>query len=145
MAWQVLAMWGIVIVTITWFVRDERRLRAEAKLAEAARYYAHAPKYRHVAVEAARTPPGFGRQDLTAPVEACLEPGDDGGGLQHQRHVDIGIAGIGGEVGPDGNRQFMGLLAVAVGFAEHGPDMAGGAAGEPRMSRLVADGDVDQF
>jgi hypothetical protein len=51
MAWQVLAMWGIVIVTITWFVRDERRLRAEAKLAEAARYYAHAPKYRHVAVD----------------------------------------------------------------------------------------------
>lgn len=51
MAWQLLAMWGIVIVTITWFVRDERRLRADAALAEAARYYAHAPKYRHVAVD----------------------------------------------------------------------------------------------
>lgn len=51
MAWQLLAMWGIVIVTITWFVRDERRLRAEAALAEAARYYAHAPKYRHVTVD----------------------------------------------------------------------------------------------
>lgn len=51
MAWQLLAMWGIVIVTITWFVRDERRLRAEAELAGAVSYYAHAPKYRHVAVD----------------------------------------------------------------------------------------------
>lgn len=48
MAWQLLAMWGIVILTITWFVRDERRLRVDAVLAEAARYYAHAPKYRHL-------------------------------------------------------------------------------------------------
>ena len=52
MAWQILAMWGIVIVTITWFVRDERRLRADAALAKAARHYAHAPKYRHVTVDA---------------------------------------------------------------------------------------------
>lgn len=51
MAWQLLAMWGIVIVTIVWFVRDERRLRADAALAKAARYYAHAPQYRHVAVD----------------------------------------------------------------------------------------------
>ena len=51
MAWQLLAMWGIVIATITWFVRDERRLRADAELAEAASYYAHAPKYRHLAVD----------------------------------------------------------------------------------------------
>ena len=49
MVWQVVAMWVIVIVTITWFIRDERRLRSEAALARAARYYAHAPKYRHVA------------------------------------------------------------------------------------------------
>ena len=32
-------MWAIVIVTITWFVRDERRLRREADLADAAAYY----------------------------------------------------------------------------------------------------------
>ena len=51
MAWQVLAMWLIVIVTVTWFVRDERRLRREAALARAARFYAHAPKYRHVTVD----------------------------------------------------------------------------------------------
>ena len=41
MVWQVLAMWAIVIVTITWFVRDERRLRREAALVQAAAYYAH--------------------------------------------------------------------------------------------------------
>jgi hypothetical protein len=49
MVWQVVAMWAIVIVTITWFVRDERRLRREAVLDRAARYYAHAPKYRYSA------------------------------------------------------------------------------------------------
>lgn len=57
MVWQVVAMWAIVIVTITWFVRDERRLRREAVLARAAAYYAHAPKYRHVSVEPAETAP----------------------------------------------------------------------------------------
>lgn len=53
MAWQILAMWSIVIVTITWFVRDEKRQRRDNELAEAARYYAHAPKYRHVTAEPA--------------------------------------------------------------------------------------------
>lgn len=48
MVWQLLAMWAIVIVALVWFVRDERRIKAEARLAEAARYYAHAPRYRHV-------------------------------------------------------------------------------------------------
>ena len=48
---QLLALWGIVIVAITWFVRDERRLHADAELAKAASYYAHAPKYRHLAVD----------------------------------------------------------------------------------------------
>ena len=51
MVWQVVAMWVIVIVTFTWFIRDERRLRADAALAKAARYYAHAPKYRHVTAD----------------------------------------------------------------------------------------------
>ena len=54
MAWELLAMWVIVIVTVTWFVRDERRIRAEADIERAARYYAHAPKYRHVAAEPAK-------------------------------------------------------------------------------------------
>jgi len=53
MAWELLAMWAIVIVAVTWFVRDERRLKADARLAKAARYYAHAPKYAF----AARTVP----------------------------------------------------------------------------------------
>ncbi|KRA47638.1 hypothetical protein [Devosia sp. Root635] len=56
MAWEVLAIWGIVIATTVWFFRDERRLRAEADLKQAARYYAHAPKYRHVSVEPAEAP-----------------------------------------------------------------------------------------
>jgi len=45
MAWELLAIWTIVIVAVTWFVRDERRLKADARLTKAARYYAHAPKY----------------------------------------------------------------------------------------------------
>lgn len=57
MAWELLAIWGIVIATIIWFVRDERRLRAEADLERAARYYAHAPKYRHVAAKREPAPP----------------------------------------------------------------------------------------
>ena len=48
MEWQLLALWAIVLVTVIWFVRDERRQRADARLARAARYYAHAPKFRHV-------------------------------------------------------------------------------------------------
>ena len=49
MAWELVAMWAIVIATVVWFIRDERRLRAQAELQRAARYYAHAPRYRHVA------------------------------------------------------------------------------------------------
>ena len=56
MAWELLAMWAIVVATIIWFIRDEKRLRAEAELKRAARYYAQAPKYRHVSVEPAEAP-----------------------------------------------------------------------------------------
>ena len=56
MAWELLAMWAIVIATVIWFVRDEKRLRANAELQRAARYYAHAPKYRHVTVEPVAEP-----------------------------------------------------------------------------------------
>lgn len=49
MAWELLAIWAIVILAVTWFVRDERRLAADKGLAAAARYYAHAPQYRHIA------------------------------------------------------------------------------------------------
>lgn len=56
MAWELMAIWAIVIATTVWFFRDERRLRAEAELQRAARYYAHAPKYRHVAVEPVEAP-----------------------------------------------------------------------------------------
>jgi len=57
MVWQVLAMWAVVLTTIIWFVRDERRLRAQAALARSARYYAHAPKYRHQPSRAVLPPP----------------------------------------------------------------------------------------
>ena len=56
MAWELLAMWAIVIVTVVWFIRDERRLRAEDDLKRAARYYAHAPQYRHVTLEPTEVP-----------------------------------------------------------------------------------------
>jgi hypothetical protein len=51
MAWEILAIWAIVIPTITWFVRDEKRREAELAIARAARYYAHEPKYRHRSAE----------------------------------------------------------------------------------------------
>jgi hypothetical protein len=57
MAWEVLAIWLIVAVTMTWFVRDERRRRSEADLERAARYYAHASKYRHASAESMAPPP----------------------------------------------------------------------------------------
>lgn len=52
MSWQFIAMWVVVAAAVIWFVRDERRRRADEELALAARYYAHAPRFRHVA-----TPP----------------------------------------------------------------------------------------
>jgi hypothetical protein len=45
---QLGAIWAIVIVCLVWFVRDELRLRRDARLNEAARFYAAAPQYRHV-------------------------------------------------------------------------------------------------
>ena len=72
MAWELLAMWAIVIVTITWFIRDEKRVRAEADVQRAARYYAHAPKYRHIAVE---------------PAEAVAVPQRRTGGLSREQRA----------------------------------------------------------
>ena len=57
MVWQLLAIWTIVIVTLIWFVRDEKRRVADAAMARAARYYAHAPRYRHAAPEPVVAPP----------------------------------------------------------------------------------------
>ncbi|WEK04090.1 MAG: hypothetical protein P0Y65_18190 [Candidatus Devosia phytovorans] len=51
MVWELLAMWAIVITTLVWFFRDEKRLKADAELARAASYYAHAATYRHRAAE----------------------------------------------------------------------------------------------
>ncbi len=48
---QLAAIWAIVIVSFVWFVRDELRLRRLARLNKAARFYAHAPQYRHVRTE----------------------------------------------------------------------------------------------
>lgn len=48
-AWQLLAIWAIVLGTFVWFVRDERRIEADRALARAARYYAHAPRFRALA------------------------------------------------------------------------------------------------
>lgn len=46
MAWEILAIWAIVVATLVWFRRDEDRQRSKA-LAEQARYFATAPRYRH--------------------------------------------------------------------------------------------------
>jgi O-acetyl-ADP-ribose deacetylase (regulator of RNase III) len=69
MVWQVLAMWTIVIATITWFVRDERRVRYEAAVAKAARYYAHAPKYRHMTAEPVAVPAPAARVGGLSPAQ----------------------------------------------------------------------------
>ena len=42
MAWQILAMWGVVMASISWFVRDERRLLANASMAQARWCHAYA-------------------------------------------------------------------------------------------------------
>ena len=75
MAWELLAMWAIVIVTIIWFIRDEKRLQAEADLELAARYYAHAPKYRHVSAEptAPPAPPSRRTGGLSREQRAFIE------------------------------------------------------------------------
>ena len=39
MAWQILAIWALVMASIAWFVRDERRLIANATMAQAAFLY----------------------------------------------------------------------------------------------------------
>ena len=46
MAWEIVAIWAIVVATLVWFRRDEDRERSKA-LAEQARYFATAPRYRH--------------------------------------------------------------------------------------------------
>jgi len=45
MAWEVLAIWAIVSVTIVWFIGDERRQRASTRRAYTA-------PYRHIPVTA---------------------------------------------------------------------------------------------
>lgn len=57
MEWQLLAIWAVVILAVLWFRRDEKRRRADADLARAARYYAHAPAYRHVSPQMQMLPP----------------------------------------------------------------------------------------
>lgn len=56
MIWEMLAIWAIVIVTVTWFFRDEKRLASEAALAWSAAYYAFAPQYRYSAPTAPEQP-----------------------------------------------------------------------------------------
>lgn len=72
MAWELLAIWAIVIVAVTWFVRDEKRQEAEAAVARAARYYAHAPKYRHIPAE---------------PIGMAMAPARRTGGLTPQQRA----------------------------------------------------------
>jgi hypothetical protein len=53
MAWELAAIWAIVITTTLLFIRDERRLAAE-RLSARARQFATAPAYRHQPSGAAR-------------------------------------------------------------------------------------------
>jgi hypothetical protein len=60
MVWQVLAMWMLVVGTTVWFVRDERRLIANAALAQAKSFNARQPRYRY--------------QSNPAPAAAMVKP-----------------------------------------------------------------------
>ena len=65
MAWQLIAIWVLVAAAVAWFVRDEHRRHADAELARAARYYAHAPQFRHMGPDAtAEVMPAFRQQGL---------------------------------------------------------------------------------
>lgn len=55
MGWELLAIWSIVIGTVIWFVRDEKRRIADAAIARSARYYAHADRV-HGSIEPAAVP-----------------------------------------------------------------------------------------
>lgn len=73
---ELLALWTIVVGTVIWFIRDEKRLRAEADIERAARYYAHAPKYRHVPArptEPPAPPPRRPAGGLTAEQRAFMQ------------------------------------------------------------------------
>jgi hypothetical protein len=72
MAWELLALWTIVAGTVIWFIRDEKRLQAEADIQRAARYYAHAANYRHVS---------------PAPVEQPAPPRRAVGGLSAEQRA----------------------------------------------------------
>lgn len=48
LAWEVLAIWAIVIAIIIWFVRDERRL-AWNRIEAQARHFAVHPPARRIA------------------------------------------------------------------------------------------------
>ena len=50
MAWEIFAIWTVAILTIAWFVHDERKLLANASMAQARLLYAPARPERHVRV-----------------------------------------------------------------------------------------------
>jgi hypothetical protein len=56
MAWELLAIWAIVIATIIWFMRDEKR-RGERDLDRKARHFATAPAYRFAPRPETAAPP----------------------------------------------------------------------------------------
>ena len=59
MAWEIPAIWAVVIVTVIWFVRDELRQRVRAVPVRTVSSVAHAPRYRDISVEplGTRAPP----------------------------------------------------------------------------------------
>lgn len=74
MIWQLLAIWILVIATLVWFIRDERKRISDAALARSARHYARAPQYRHVSAEPATMPaPARRTGGLTAEQRRVFE------------------------------------------------------------------------
>ena len=72
MNWQLVAIWIVVVLTIAWFISDERWAKA-AKLDRQAQYFAHAPQYGYV-------------PRIAAPV---LQPPMQAGGLRRSDQAFI--------------------------------------------------------
>jgi len=56
MAWQILAIWTVVMATIVWFVHSERQLLANASMAQAALLYGQGRRQPEVAPAAPEEP-----------------------------------------------------------------------------------------
>lgn len=73
MIWQLLLMWVLVVATLVWFIRDERRRKAEAAQAKARQFNSTRPRG-----------PIFGPGSVPVPLDARRT-----GGLTAKQRRDL--------------------------------------------------------